>query len=477
MLTALPPPSHPLTLSQSRPLRYSVFLYLYVMQGIPAGFYTTALTNYFAAEGVKPDLVGSFVAIIGLPWAFQFIWGPVIDRFQGSSMGRRKPWVVGAQTMAVLSSLTLLLVDDPVAQITTLSWLFFIRSLFAAVQDASVDAMAISVIPEDERGRVNAFMRTGYLIGYGGGAAIFAQILRDHGFQAAALTQVLCLLTGAVLTFFVRERPGDRLLPRLNQPRPTPFGTPPATSQVSPGRSKSDASVVANQQPDRTVRNDELVPGPHSFSWLFRELFRGLLTKRSLLLFGSIILAYISVAMFLRAYNFMLIRDLKWRDTDLSLLTGTYGMVAAAIISLTGGYIADRIGARRLLVIMLVVVAAYLIGFNLISDLWVRRDVAQTGLVALFFMDPCISVAAMPVLMAICRKGVEGSQFTTYMALVNLSDIFGTYLSGEALNFFSAPEIGLFSGSVATAALLVIFLALQHYRRVGEVAAPRTPSN
>ncbi len=457
MITAVPPPSYSLTLSQSRPLRYGVFLYLYIMQGIPSGFYTTALTNYFAAEGVKPDLVGSFVAIIGLPWAFQFIWGPVIDRFQGSAMGRRKPWVIGAQTMAVLATLTLLFVDDPIAQIGTLSWLFFIRSIFAAVQDASVDALAITVTPEEERGRTNGFMRIGYLAGYGGGSAIFAMILRNYGFHAAALTLVLCLLTGAVLTFFVREQPGDRLLPSFDQPRPTPFGS--ATVSTSLDRNQGRAPVTPNQRPN------------HTFSWLFRELFRGLLAKRSLLLFGSIILAYISVAMFLRAYNFTLIRDLKWRDTELSVLTGTYGMIAAAIISLTGGYIADRIGARRLLVVMLVVVAAYLIGFNLISDLWVRRDVARTGLVALFFMDPCISVAAMPVLMAICRKGVEGSQFTTYMALVNLSDIAGTYLSGEALNFFTAPKIGLFSGSVAAAALVVIFLALQHYRHIGEAHA------
>lgn len=465
MISALPPPSYPLTLSQSRPLRYGTFLYLYIMQGIPAGFYTTALTNYFAAEGVRPDLVGSFVAIIGLPWAFQFVWGPLIDRFQRSSMGRRKPWVVGSQLMAVVSSLALLSVHDPIGQIGTLSWLFFVRSIFAAIQDASVDAMAITVIPEEERGRTNGFMRIGFLLGYGGGAAIFAGILREHGFHVAALTLVLCLLTGVVLTFFVREQPGDRLLPTFERMRPTPFGTPTAPA--------TGIRANAIRTRDDNDQHRSGAPEPHNFSWLFRELFRGLLARRSLLLFGSIILAYISVALFLRAYNFHLIRDLKWRDTELSVLTGTYGMIAAAGVSLLGGYIADRIGARRLLVIMLMVVAAYLIGFNLISTLWVRRDVAQTGLVALFFMDPCISVAAMPVLMAICRKGVEGSQFTTYMALVNLSDIIGTYLSGEALNFFSARAIGLFAGGMAGAALVVIFLALQHYRRIGQ-ARPAT---
>jgi PAT family beta-lactamase induction signal transducer AmpG len=34
---------------------------------------------------------------------------------------------------------------------------------------------------------------------------------------------------------------------------------------------------------------------------------------------------------------------------------------------------------------------------------------------------------------------VEGSQFTTYMALVNLVDIAGAYLSGQALTWVKAP--------------------------------------
>ncbi|RIV22662.1 MFS transporter [Fibrisoma montanum] len=435
-----PSHSHALTLSESRPLRYGVFLYLYIMQGIPAGFYTTALTNYFAAEGVRPDVVGAFVAVIGLPWAFQFVWGPLIDRFQQSPMGRRKPWVVGSQLMSVLTSLTLLSVSEPVAQISLMSWLFFTRSIFAAIQDASVDAMAISVIPENERGRVNAFMRSGFLIGYGGGAAVFAQILRVYDFHTAALTQTACLLTGAVLMYFVRERRGDQLLP--GSARST------TTSQA--------ASVTAPDQPD------------HDFRWLFTELFRGLFSRKSLLIFVAVILAYTSVSLFLRAYNYHLIRQLGWRDTDLSVLTGTYGMFVATGVALAGGYVADRIGPSRLLIFVLILVAGYLIGFNLIPRLWEQRDIARTGLVALFFMDPSISVAAMPVLMAICRKGVEGSQFTTYMAFVNLCDIAGTYVSGEALNFFPAPVIGIAAGGLALVAFTLAFFTLRHYRAVGQ---------
>lgn len=431
--------SNPLTLTQSRPLRYGVFFYLYVMQGIPSGFYLTALANYFTAEGVKPDVVGSFIAIIGLPWAFQFVWGPLIDRFQGSPMGRRKPWVVGSQLMTLLASAVLLFVRNPVAQISTLAWLFCLRSLFAAIQDASVDAMAITVIPENERGRVNAFMRAGYLVGTGIGAAVFATILRRYGFHEAALMQMGFLLTGVLLTAFIREKPGDRLWPTFFGPLPNRQRYP-----------------LEDDQPSEPVPD---------FRWLFAELFRGLFARRSFLLFGAILLAYTSNSLFLRAYNHHLINELGWLDTDVSVLTGTYGMILATVVALTGGYIADRFGAQRLLVIMLGLIAVYLVGFNMSSAFWVQHSVAQNGLVALYFLDPAVSAAAMPVLMSICRKGVEGSQFTTYMALVNLCDIGGTYFAGRALLFVHAPTIGLFSGSLVLVAVVIAWSTIRYYQR------------
>lgn len=431
MPAARPTSIYPLTLSQNRYLRYGVFFYLYVMQGIPAGFSLTALANYLTAEGVKPSVIGSFAAIIGLPWAFQFVWGTVIDRYQGSAMGRRKPWVVGAQSLAFLASLSLLVIRNPVAEVQTLTWLFFAHSVFASVQDASVDAMAISVIREGERGRVNAFMRAGFLLGTGLGAAVFSHLLRQYGFFSAALTLSLSLLALTLLTFFIRERPEDRLLP---------FSRKPLTAF-----------------PDAVVQRTVLTQ--HDFRWLFTELFKGLLARRSLLLFGAVVAAYLSVSLFVRAYNYHLIQVLGWADTSVSFLTGTYGMLVATISALVGGYLADWLGNRRFLLIVLTLIAVYLLSFNLMAEWWRWPSVAQGGLIAFYFMDPFISVAVMPLLMAVCRPGVEGSQFTTYMAFVNLSDIAGTFLAGQALLHIGAPVIGLVAGGlVALALLTVLFL-------------------
>jgi PAT family beta-lactamase induction signal transducer AmpG len=199
-------PIRSLSLSESRPLRYAAFFYLYVMQGIPAGFALTAVANYLTAENTSPKVVGTFVAVVGLPWAVQFVWGPVIDLFQNSPMGRRKPWVLLSQLMAFVASLGVLLVDDPAAQVSTLAAAFFIHSVFASLQDASVDAMAISIIPETDRGRVNAFMRGGMLLGSGVGAAGMSYLIRNGGFFYAALAQSLVLLSMTAITFFIKDK-------------------------------------------------------------------------------------------------------------------------------------------------------------------------------------------------------------------------------------------------------------------------------
>ncbi|RYF63927.1 MAG: MFS transporter, partial [Cytophagaceae bacterium] len=171
------------TLDQSRRLRYGTFFYLYVMQGIPSGLALTALTNYLAAEGVDARRLATFGTVVGLPWGIKFVWGPLIDRFQRSAMGRRRPWVLGAQVMAFLASLGLLLPTDPVLDIDQLMWSFALHGVFASLQDVSVDAMAITSVPALERGRINALMKGGMVTGQAMGAAGLALVIHRQGFH------------------------------------------------------------------------------------------------------------------------------------------------------------------------------------------------------------------------------------------------------------------------------------------------------
>jgi PAT family beta-lactamase induction signal transducer AmpG len=429
----------PLVLSQRRSLRYGAFFYLYVMQGLPSGFALTAVTNYLTAEGLTTQALASFGVIIGLPWGFKFLWGPLVDRFQTSAMGRRRPWILGAQAMALLASSGILLISNPVAQFSMLAGAFMLHGVFASLQDVSVDALAISTVPTPERGRTNAFMKGGMVVGQAIGAAWLAYLIRNGGFHLAALVQSFVLLAFTILTFFIREQPGDAF---FSLKRHTPTSAAGVTSPVG-------ASEPTAPHPD------------WAFGPLLRTLVRAILTPRPLIIFGAIALVFIGERLFQRAYYIHLIRQEGWTDTAVSVLSGTYGTLLAVVLALLGGWLADAVGAQRMLLSTMLSMAVLHIGFSLAASSWADPAVATTGLVVRQTLEPIFSIAALPMLMSLCQRGIEGSQFAFYMAISNQADVAGIFLAGQLQPFVTTSVLGVGCGVVMLVAAFLLWLTIR----------------
>ena len=425
-------------LSESRHLRYFTFCYLYIMQGIPAGFRAETIYNYLIEKGLTANAVGTFVLVVGLPWSFQFVWGPIVDRFQYSVIGHRKQWVVLTQLVAVAASLGLLWIHDPLAQLGPMSALFFLHSLFASIQDTSVDAMAIAVTPEAERGRLNALMRIGFLVGTSLGSAGLAPVLHHYGFQRAALLQTLALLVLTGLTFFIRLYRTDRFLPHFGRAR-----TATAVETVPVPAAVAAAPGVAH------VAEAENPP----LLWVFRELFRSIRQARSLRIFLCVLVVYMAAGIFYRGYIYTLIHDLHWRAKDVSVLEGSWANLLAVGALLGGGLVSDRFGPVRLQRWVLGFIALTLLGMSTAAAHWAQPGVAAGGILLTNLIDPFMSVAALPLLMNLCDDRVAGSQFTTYMALINFGDVLGAKINGWALELTTAPVLGLTCATVVLLAL------------------------
>lgn len=410
------------SLSQSRNLRYFTFFYLYFMQGIPAGFALTAIANYLTGKSISSSSIGTFVGIVGLPWILQFVWGPLIDRYQYSVVGHRKHWVLLTQIAAFGASLLLLLVHEPASQLQLVSALFFTHSVFASVQDASVDAMAISLCPEEERGRVNAFMRGGFLLGISFGAAVLSAVMHRYGFRAAAGVQSAFLLLLTLVFFFTKLQPGDKLLPQFSR------------------KQRDEKAVFEN---------------PH-LGRLFRSLWQAAIRQESLRLFLLIAVGYFCFSVFIRSFSFHLVRVVGWPDQDLSVLQGSWGSLVTFVVVIAGGTIADKIGPQKLQRTVLIILGTYLVLFNSLSFLWHVRPFTVGGLLFWSLADPLYSVAAFPILMILCKDEIAGSQFTAYMALINFCDVLGSYFSGWMLHWVAAPWLGVGCGLVLWGSLVAI---------------------
>jgi len=220
-------------LNQNRSLRLTALCVLYAAQGVPDGFVRIALKTYLIGQHVPTEAVGNVVAMVSWPWAMKWVWGPFIDRFGYAPMGRRRPWVLAAQLGMALTLATMLLIPELTSELRTLAMMVLLVNIFASLQDVSVDAMAIDLLPAKERGVANGFMYGSNYAGSFFGGAIVGQCILLYGFHTAITAQVSVLLGIAAVPFFFRERPGDLLLPRIGRKNATAVDA--AAGMVAPG--------------------------------------------------------------------------------------------------------------------------------------------------------------------------------------------------------------------------------------------------
>jgi PAT family beta-lactamase induction signal transducer AmpG len=420
-------------LSENANLRYFTFFYLYVMQGIPAGFALTAIANYLAGKNISSDRIGTFIALNGLPWILQFVWGPLIDRFQFSRMGNRKHWILLSQLGSTLVTMGLFFIQRPEQELFLLSAIFFSNSIFASIQVASVDAMAITIAPAAERGRMNGFMRGGFLLGMAFSSTLFSMMLHKYSFQAAAIVQTVTLAVFSILFFFTRLERNNTLLPSFK---------------------KMPSNDKAHKDPP--------------FATVFRNVYRGITGKQSLRYFGLVALVYFCSSVFIRSYTYHLIHVLKWPDNEVSYLQGGWGSMVTFVAILIAGSISDKMGHKKLQVKVTWVVCIFLLIVNVTYTFWSYKYYSGAALVLWNLADPLLSVTIFPILMGLCIKKVEGSQFTTYLALINLCDVLGSCVTGWSLTQISAPTLSLIcAGSLFT--FLLIIKLRNNYRIIPDI--------
>ena len=89
----------------------------------------------------------------------------------------------------------------------------FLVNCCGATQDVAVDGMAIDILPMDERGRANAFMGFGQVMGFSTFGALTGWILAAHSLAAGALVAAVAVSTVLVFVILCRERQGEKRFP------------------------------------------------------------------------------------------------------------------------------------------------------------------------------------------------------------------------------------------------------------------------
>ncbi|MDP7574376.1 MAG: MFS transporter, partial [Phycisphaerales bacterium] len=250
----------------------------------------------------------------------------------------------------------------------------------------------------------------GNALGGAGMGTIVASTDLRVGFLVIAIT-VGCVM---VLPLLLRERTGERLLPWTR------------------GEASPQAPALADSA--RTV--------------LFR-LMRAFMLRSTVALAAVTLLLSVPSG-FLTGFSTVLIVDeLGWGVEKMATWTGiaTWAGLAGSI---GGGFLADRIGPRRMALLAGCGLALSYLVFADAKDLW-RVD---SFIVGMMVFEALLSGVLFVSIFALCMQVswplVAATQFTAYMALLNLSRTLGQGLTVEIGEFIT------FQGAYGIAAVLQV---------------------
>jgi PAT family beta-lactamase induction signal transducer AmpG len=425
-----------LTLAGSTRVRYATGAIMYFAQGIPQGLLSIAIPVWLASQGVGAGDIGSYLAVIVLPWAFKLITGPLMDRYEFLPMGRRRPWILGAQLGLSLALLALMLVEHPTEQIGLLMIIGVFINTFAATQDVAVDGMSIDLTPVREQGKLNSFMSFGKAIGWASTAAVMGVLVSSFGLGVAAIVASAVSALALFFMLFILERDGERTLPWT----------------------KGAAATVH--------RADT------SFRAVFKELNKVLWVRTSLIViaimfFDGLVFGYGQALMPIAAIKLFGYTTPQW-----SQLVAMMGLIGA-VLALAIGPGIDRLGAKRMLLLVITLLAMHAFLIAQTQHLWQNTIYVRLMLSTWIMMMPVVMVSTLALAMAICKSVNSATQFAVYMSVANLGHSAGSKLFGIASEQSSYEQSYVILSALIVTMIVVVLLHRHKRDDTGEQSKPK----
>ena len=404
-------------LLRTKPGRMATFFLLYMTEGIPLGFTATALATQMRRQGLGPAEIGAFVGSLYVPWAFKWIAGPIVDTLTVASLGRRRFWILAMQLMMIASLLVARQVDFA-HQLHIFTAIIFAHNMFGATQDVAIDALAVNVLPENERGTANGFMFSGAYFGQalGGSGVLF--LTPVMGFQNTFY--VVCVWIAMVLLFVT--------LP-LREP------------------AVQRAVVAAGSALERVARE---------IGGFLGGVFRAFTGSRAAavgVLFALLPGGAYALGLALQSN---LAVELGMNDAQVGALNLWSSLISAGFC-IVGGWMSDRFGRRGTLAWTMAATAipTAMLAFSMREHGWLHaippdmpnRPVVPPALLQMFWLTVLVYNVFQglyygirtALFMDVTTPAVAATQFTAYMALMNLAIAYSATWQGWAIEHWGYP--------------------------------------
>ncbi|WJR66172.1 MFS transporter [Neorhizobium sp. CSC1952] len=370
---------------------------LYVAQSVIGGITWTGLPAIMRSEGVPLDQIG-YVSLIALPWALKFLWSPWAERYRLPPAGKnRSAEIVAIGGLICIVGLFLAGNLSPSEAMPLLGCLTIV-AFAASTVDIACDGFAVQSLAKAEHGWGNAAQVGGAYLGSAIGGGLFLFLVGIFGWSWAAwtMTTVLVLLGLPFLLGAARNLPEE-------------------------ARQHVPSLGAALKRP---------------------ELRRGLLVSAVFVIAQKTAMGMIG--------PFLV--DTGFDVATIGLLNGLGSIFVGLGAALLGGLCVRLWGVRAVLVLSLLIQAAFLALFSFAaftrllpeSLLVIAAIGSSSGIMAFGF------VALYAQFMRWSNPKQAGVDFTLFQCMDALVSIIGGMLAGQIANAFG---YGIFFGCAAALAV------------------------
>jgi PAT family beta-lactamase induction signal transducer AmpG len=399
------------TLAQSRFLRLFTFSALYFAQGVPWGFISTGYTVFLTDHGISDGDVAAAVALMYLPWSFKVFFGPLIDWLPIArwGFGRRRPYIIVAELGMVLTLVHLATVADPRAHLGLITAVLVAHNVFAALQDVAVDALAVDILSEDERGRANGLMwaaKVGGIAAGGGGGVYISKLL---GFSGLMIAMAVVLGLIMLIPLSVRE------------------------------------SAV-----------EQLAKGGRTLLPRWRDIKRSFSFRAPLVGFALAFIGPFGFGMVPTITTKALRGHFHYSDGDIGMLNGVLEPLAGVVGSLIGGWIGDRFGTKKTMAAASLGMAALLALFGATFAHWHRMNYVFGWDLVYYPVNYLYQAVSLGLFMTLANPRIGATHFAVYMATTNLCYTCGTWLSGQLSESIGYAGTYYFAATVQALSVLLL---------------------
>ncbi len=385
-------------------------------EGIPLGFAATAVATQLRRQGVGPAEIGAFVASFYLPWAFKWAFGPLVDVFRSQRFGHRRGWILFTQMVMVMTLLMLIPVELPTG-LAMFTAILLVHNTFGAIQDVAIDSLAVNTLSEDERGLANGLMFAGASVGQaiGGSGVLF--MVEYTGFQFSFFFVAAAIL---LVTMIIVLPMKEAIVASL---------APPMQAAGSAWRTAGAEMKAFAVQSFRSFLGT---------SGAFRGVFFSLLPAGAMSL-GLALQSNLAV-------------EVGMDDNAVATLA-LWSMILSAGCMVLGGWLSDRWGRRRTLAVYLLCMS-----FPVLYLMWKLQQYgyvmprAPGGapipelITVLWISSLWYSVfqglmygTRSAIMMDVTNPAVAATQFTAYMAMMNLAIAIAASWQGVAAEAWGYP--------------------------------------